>query len=132
MRLSDGINDSVALTAADVSVAMGHGSQSTLASAGKAAAFVTIEHKLTGVDFVLLKSSLSTLPSLLLISRKVYNRQRLNLLWAILFNVVCLPFAAGVFYPAGGIRLSPVWAAVLMALSSVSVVASSLALRYGL
>jgi len=111
---------------------MGHGSQSTLASAGKAAAFVTIEHKLTGVDFVLLKSSLSTLPSLLLISRKVYNRQRLNLLWAILFNVVCLPFAAGVFYPAGGIRLSPVWAAVLMALSSVSVVASSLALRYGL
>lgn len=66
------------------------------------------------------------------ISRKVYNRQRLNLLWAIIFNVVCLPFAAGLFYPAGGIKLSPVWSAALMACSSVSVVLSSLALKWGL
>lgn len=66
------------------------------------------------------------------ISRKVYNRQRLNLLWAIIFNVVCLPFAAGLFYPAGEIRLSPVWSAALMACSSVSVVLSSLALKWGL
>lgn len=66
------------------------------------------------------------------ISHKVYNRQRLNLLWAIIFNVVCRPFAAGLFYPAGGIRLSPVWSAVLMACSSVSVVLSSLALKWGL
>lgn len=95
---------------------MGHGSQSTLASA----------------SFVLLSSSLSSLPTLLHISLKVRNRQRLNLAWALVFNVVCLPFAAGVFYPAGHIRLSPVWSAVLMALSSVSVVLSSLALRWGL
>jgi cation transport ATPase len=83
-------------------------------------------------DFVLLNSDLSTLLPLLGISRKVTTRQVLNLGWAIVFNVVCLPFAAGVFYPAGGIRLTPVWAAVLMALSSVSVVCSSLALRWGL
>lgn len=114
--LADGLNDSVALAAADVSVAMGHGSQSTLASA----------------DFVLLSSNLATLDALLRVSKKVYNRQRLNLLWAVMFNFICIPFAAGVFYPAGGIRLSPVWSAILMALSSVSVVLSSLALRWGL
>lgn len=81
-------------------------------------------------DFVLLNSSLETLLPLLTISTKVYNRQRLNLLWAIIFNVICLPFAAGVFYPAHQVRLTPVWSAVLMALSSVSVVCSSLALRW--
>ncbi|WVQ83012.1 hypothetical protein IAT38_005150 [Cryptococcus sp. DSM 104549] len=116
MFVGDGLNDAVALAAADVSCAMGHGSQATLASA----------------DFILLSSSLSNLLALLRISRKVINRQRLNLGWAIVFNVVCLPFAAGVFYPAGGIRLTPVWSAVLMAASSVSVVCSSLAMRWGL
>jgi cation transport ATPase len=95
---------------------MGHGSQSTLASA----------------SFVLLSSSLSSLPALLHISRKVRSRQILNLGWALAFNIICIPFAAGAFYPAGGIRLTPVWSAVLMALSSVSVVMSSLALRWGL
>ncbi|WRT67903.1 uncharacterized protein IL334_004877 [Kwoniella shivajii] len=115
MFVGDGLNDSVALAAADVSCAMGHGSQATLASA----------------DFVLLSSSLTSLLPLLSISRKVIMRQKLNLLWALLFNVVCLPFAAGVFYAAGGIRLTPVWSAVLMALSSISVVGSSLAMRWG-
>ncbi|ORX37325.1 E1-E2 ATPase-domain-containing protein [Kockovaella imperatae] len=115
MFVGDGLNDAVALAAADVSVAMGHGSQAVLA----------------GSDFVLLSSTLSTLPTLFKLSKKVYNRQRLNLLWAIMFNTVCIPFAAGIFYPAGGIRLTPVWSAVLMALSSVSVVLSSLAMRWG-
>ncbi|WVR06466.1 hypothetical protein IAU60_003497 [Kwoniella sp. DSM 27419] len=115
MFVGDGLNDAVALAAADVSVAMGHGSQATLASA----------------DFVLLSSDLQSLVPLLHISRKVILRQRLNLLWALMFNVICLPFAAGVFYAAGGIRLTPVWSAVLMALSSVSVVSSSLAMRWG-
>lgn len=116
MFVGDGLNDSVALAAADVSVAMGHGSQATLASA----------------DFVLLNSSLGTIPTLLHLSRRIRNRQILNLCWAVTFNVVCIPIAAGVIYPAHGTRLSPVWSAVLMALSSVSVVLSSLALRWGL
>ncbi|KAK6908061.1 hypothetical protein I203_102062 [Kwoniella mangroviensis CBS 8507] len=116
MFVGDGLNDSVALAAADVSCAMGHGSQATLASA----------------DFVLLSSSLPSILTLIHISKKIILRQKLNLLWALLFNVVCLPFAAGVFYGIHGIRLTPVWSAVLMALSSVSVVGSSLAMRWGL
>lgn len=116
MFVGDGLNDSVALAAADVSVAMGHGSQATLA----------------GSDFVLLSSSLAALPTLLRLSRKITQRQKLNLAWACVFNIVCLPFAAGLFYPAGGIRLSPVWSAVIMACSSLSVVCSSLALRWGI
>ena len=115
MFVGDGLNDSVALAAADVSVAMGHGSQATLA----------------GSDFVLLSSSLAALPTLIRSSRKITRRQKLNLGWACLFNIVCLPFAAGVFYAAGGIRLTPVWSAVVMACSSLSVVCSSLALRWG-
>lgn len=113
--VGDGINDSIALSTAACSVAMGHGSQSTLASA----------------DFVLLSSDLASIPDLLKLSRKVVNRQWINLCWAMVFNVVCLPIAAGILYPAG-IRLSPVWSAILMAASSVSVILSSLALRWGL
>ncbi|WWC70883.1 uncharacterized protein I206_104835 [Kwoniella pini CBS 10737] len=116
MFVGDGLNDSVALAAADVSCAMGHGSQATLASA----------------DFVLLSSSLNSIPTLITISRKIIQRQKINLLWALLFNTVCLPFAAGIFYAANHIRLTPVWSAVLMALSSLSVVGSSLAMRWGI
>jgi len=116
MFVGDGLNDSVALAAADVSVAMGHGSQATLA----------------GSDFVLLSSTLSSLPALVKLSKRITRRQKLNLGWACVFNIVCLPFAAGVFYPAGGIRLTPVWSAVIMACSSLSVVCSSLALRWGI
>ncbi|GMK57348.1 hypothetical protein CspeluHIS016_0401820 [Cutaneotrichosporon spelunceum] len=114
MFVGDGLNDAVALAAADVSAAMGHGSQATLASA----------------DFVLLGSDLAALPKLLRLSRKVRNRQWFNLFWAMVFNTTFLPIAAGVLFPVG-FRLSPVWSAVLMACSSVSVVLSSLALRWG-
>jgi len=115
MFVGDGLNDAVALAAADASAAMGHGSQATLASA----------------DFVLLSSNLESLVTLLRLSRKVMHRQWFNLFWAMIFNCIFLPIAAGVLFPAG-FRLSPVWSAVLMAGSSVSVVISSLALRWGL
>ena len=117
---TDGINDSVALAAATPSVAMGHGSQATLASA----------------DFVLLSTfhPLSTLPTLLHLSRRIINRQKLNLSWALVFNLFGLPLAAGAFWAIGGrgVRLTPVWGSVAMAGSSLSVVMSSLAMRWGL
>lgn len=115
MFVGDGLNDAVALAAADVSAAMGHGSQATLASA----------------DFVLLRSDLEALLKLLRLSVKVRNRQWFNLFWAMIFNTTFLPIAAGVLFPVG-FTLSPVWSAVLMACSSISVVLSSLALRWGL
>lgn len=115
MFVGDGLNDAVALAAANVSAAMGHGSQATLASA----------------DFVLLRSDLAAVLTLLKLSRKVRNRQYLNLFWAMIFNSVFLPIAAGVLFPVG-FTLNPVWSAVLMAASSVSVVLSSLALRWGI
>jgi len=116
MFVGDGLNDTVALKQADVAVAMSHGSQITLASA----------------DFVLLHSNLASILTLLKISKKVYNRQKLNLGWAFAFNVVCIPVAAGAFYFRQRIKLPPVWAALAMALSSTSVVISSLALKWGL
>ncbi|KAG8680608.1 hypothetical protein FRC08_016154 [Ceratobasidium sp. 394] len=112
----DGLNDSAAIAAADVGVALSHGSQITLSSA----------------SFVLLSSSLSTLPYLLRLSRKVYLRQKMNFAWALVYNVAMIPVAAGAFYALGHARIPPVWSALAMALSSVSVVTSSLAMRWGL
>ncbi|CEL59860.1 Cu2+-exporting ATPase [Rhizoctonia solani AG-1 IB] len=112
----DGLNDSAAIAAADVGIGLSHGSQITLSSS----------------SFVLLSSSLSTLPFLLRLSRKVYLRQKLNFAWALVYNVAMIPVAAGAFYALGHTRLPPVWSALAMALSSVSVVVSSLAMRWGL
>ncbi|KAM5443864.1 hypothetical protein MferCBS31731_001110 [Microsporum ferrugineum] len=124
--VGDGTNDSPALAAADVSIAMASGSDVAVNTAG----------------FILLNSDLNTILDLCKLSRRVFNRVRWNFLWAAIYNVSLIPVAAGVFYPIvsghtvrdGMIvnrhwRLDPVWAALAMALSSVSVVCSSLALR---
>lgn len=99
-------------------VALSHGSQVTISAA----------------SFVLLsKTNIpSSLITLLNISRRVYNRQKMNFGWAMVYNVALIPTAAGVLYPSNHIKLPPVWSAVAMALSSVSVVVSSLALQWGL
>ncbi|GAB3703427.1 heavy metal translocating P-type ATPase [Spirosoma flavus] len=111
--VGDGINDSQALAQADVSMAMGHGSDIAMDVA----------------RITLTTSDLTSVSKALRLSKKTVRVVRQNLFWAFIYNLIGIPIAAGVLYPAFGFLLNPMLAGAAMALSSVSVVSNSLRLR---
>lgn len=111
--VGDGINDSTALAQADVSIAMGKGSDIAMDVA-----------KMT-----IISSDLNKIPMAIRLSKQTVKAIRQNLFWAFIYNIVGIPIAAGILYPISGFLLNPMIAGAAMALSSVSVVSNSLRLK---
>lgn len=112
--VGDGINDSTALATADVSIAMGKGSDIAMDVA-----------KMT-----IISSDLTKIPQAIKLSKQTVATIKQNLFWAFIYNVIGIPVAAGILYPINGFLLNPMIAGAAMALSSVSVVSNSLRLKW--